>query len=130
MRAGGQLAGPNPTDRGKSGSKYHLLVDHNGLPLQVLLSRANTDDSELFEPLLDTVSGVGAEATGPDGPRRRPEKLHADEGYDYPRCRRYVHRCGITECRACTVNAASSTACATLAESGSQSSSSIRGQRT
>ena len=28
-------------------------------------------------------------------PRRRPEKLHADKGYDYPRCRRYLHRRGI-----------------------------------
>jgi IS5 family transposase len=27
-------------------------------------------------------------------PRRRPEKLHADRGYDYPRCRRYPHRRG------------------------------------
>jgi hypothetical protein len=26
-----------PTDRGKPGSKNHLLVDHHGLPLHVLL---------------------------------------------------------------------------------------------
>lgn len=31
----------------------------------------------------------------PGRPRRRPEKLHADKGYDYPRCRRYLHRRGI-----------------------------------
>ena len=31
----------------------------------------------------------------PERPRRRPEKLHADKGYDYPRCRRYLHRRGI-----------------------------------
>jgi hypothetical protein len=28
-------------------------------------------------------------------PRRRPEKLHADNGYDYSRCRRYLHQRGI-----------------------------------
>ena len=28
-------------------------------------------------------------------PRRRPAKLHADNGYDYPRCRRYLHHRGI-----------------------------------
>ena len=31
----------------------------------------------------------------PGRPRRRPEKLHADKGYDYPRCRRYLQRRGI-----------------------------------
>jgi transposase len=31
----------------------------------------------------------------PGRPRRKPEKLHADNGYDYPRCRRYLHRRGI-----------------------------------
>jgi len=24
-----------------------------------------------------------------------PDELHADKGYDYPRCRRYLHRRGI-----------------------------------
>lgn len=31
----------------------------------------------------------------PGRPRRWPEKLHADKGYDYPRCRRCLHRRGI-----------------------------------
>jgi IS5 family transposase len=31
----------------------------------------------------------------PERPRRRPEKLHADKDYDYPRCRRYLNRPGI-----------------------------------
>jgi transposase len=34
-------------------------------------------------------------AITPGRPRRRPEKLHADKGCDYPRCRRYLHRRGI-----------------------------------
>jgi hypothetical protein len=43
MRAnGGELTGPNLTDRGKPGSKYHLLVDRGGIPLAVGLSAANT----------------------------------------------------------------------------------------
>jgi hypothetical protein len=29
----GELTGPNPTDRGKSGSNYYLLVDRRGIPL-------------------------------------------------------------------------------------------------
>jgi transposase len=63
--------------------------------LHVLLSAANTHDSKLFEPLLDTVPGVRGHRHRPGRPRRRPEKLHADKGYDYPRCRRYLHRRGI-----------------------------------
>jgi transposase len=89
---GGELTGPNPTDRGKPGTKYHLLTDRNGLPLHVLASAANAHDSRLFEPLLETNPGVRGRKRHPGRPRRRPEKLHADKGYDYRRCRRYLHR--------------------------------------
>lgn len=34
----GPLTGPNPTDRGKSGSKIHLIVDRHGLPLSLGIS--------------------------------------------------------------------------------------------
>jgi hypothetical protein len=30
----GDLVGANPVDRGKPGSKYHLLIDAGGLPLE------------------------------------------------------------------------------------------------
>src|SRR5215212_7226031 len=43
-QTGGELTGPNPTDRGKPGSKYHLLVDRRGIPLAACLSAANTHD--------------------------------------------------------------------------------------
>jgi IS5 family transposase len=92
---GGQLSGPNPTDRGKPGTKYHLLTDRNGLPLHVLASAANVHDSRLFESLLESNPGVRGRRGRPCRPRRRPEKLHADKGYDYPRCRRYLQRRGI-----------------------------------
>ncbi len=35
---GGECVGPNPTDRGKPGSKRHVLVDAGGIPLALLLS--------------------------------------------------------------------------------------------
>ncbi|MEX5259991.1 IS5 family transposase [Kocuria sp. CPCC 205263] len=94
-KGGGELTGPNPTDRGKPGTKYHLLTDRNGLPLHVLASAANVHDSRLFGTLLDTNPGVRGRRGHPGRPRRRPQKLHADKGYDYPRCRRYLHRRGI-----------------------------------
>ncbi len=37
-KRGVSLTGPNPTDRGKPGSKYHLLVDATGLPLAVAVT--------------------------------------------------------------------------------------------
>lgn len=42
----GPLTGPNPTDRGKKGSKIHLTCDRNGLPISLGISAANTDGFE------------------------------------------------------------------------------------
>jgi hypothetical protein len=61
----------------------------------VLLSAANTHDSMLFEPLLETNPTVRGPRNRPGRPQCRPNKLHADKGYDYRRCRRYLHRRGI-----------------------------------
>jgi hypothetical protein len=48
----GPLTGPNPVDRGKSGSKLHVLTDASGLPLAVAVSAANTHDSLALIPLV------------------------------------------------------------------------------
>ena len=34
----------NPTDRGKLGTKRHVLTDKNGIPLSVAITPANTHD--------------------------------------------------------------------------------------
>jgi transposase len=94
--AWGELVGANPVDRGKPGSKYHLLIDAAGLPLAVGLSAANTHDSQLLEPMVDAVPAVIGPRGRPGRPRRRPAKLHGDKGYDYPGCRRLLRRRGIT----------------------------------
>lgn len=91
---GGQLTGPNPTDRGKRGSKYHLLVDRSGTPLNVIVSGANRHDSIFLEPMLDSMPAIKVGGRG--HPRRRPIKLHGDKGYDNRRCRTYLRRRGIT----------------------------------
>jgi hypothetical protein len=86
----------DPVDRGKPGSKNHLLIDASGVPLAVGLSAANTHDSQLLEQLVDAVPVV----IGPRGrlgrPRKRPTKQHADKGYDFPTCRRTLRRRGIS----------------------------------
>lgn len=89
---GGQETGRNPTDRGKLGSKRHIVVERQGIPLAVLVTGANRHDSIVFEALLDAIPSLA----GKKGrPRCRPDKLHADKGYDYPRCRAYLRRRGI-----------------------------------
>ncbi len=45
---GGDQIGKDPTNRGKLGTKRHLLSDTNGIPLAVTLSGANRHDMKLF----------------------------------------------------------------------------------
>lgn len=75
----GAQTGPNPTDRGKPGTKRPLLVDRRRTRLAVQLSVANPHDSTGFDTLLDAVEPV-RQARG--RPRKRPCKLPADKGYD------------------------------------------------
>ncbi|GAA2436940.1 hypothetical protein GCM10010191_59730 [Actinomadura vinacea] len=51
MVVGGTPTGPNPVDRGKKGSKLHVLTDAAGLPLVVAVSAANVHDGDrVLEP--------------------------------------------------------------------------------
>ena len=81
---GGGAVGPNPTDRGKPGTKRHVTTDRRGIPLAFLLTGANVHDSAPFEDLLDAVPPVAGKR---GRPRRRPGKLHGDKAYDQRRCR-------------------------------------------
>jgi len=36
-----EAVGPSPTDRGKKGSKRHLLVEEPGVPLSIVVTGAN-----------------------------------------------------------------------------------------
>jgi transposase len=94
-KRGGEHTGPNPTDRAKSGSKYHLLVDRQGVPLAVQLSGANVHDSKLLEPLVDAVEPIRRPIGEPGRPRRRPAKLHGDKAFDYPHLRQALRQRGI-----------------------------------
>ena len=62
------------------------------MPLTIALTGAHVHDSKVFGGLIDSIVPV----RGKRGrPRRRPEKLHAYKGYDYPRCRRSLRKRGI-----------------------------------
>ncbi|MFI0107851.1 IS5 family transposase [Streptomyces parvus] len=71
-KRGGSLTGPNPVDRGKKGSKLHVLSEARGLPLVV----ANLHDSQAFKPL---VLGIPAVRSRRGPRRRRLVKIRADK---------------------------------------------------
>jgi hypothetical protein len=88
----GDLTGPNPVDRGKYGSKIHLITERTGLPLSAGISGANLHDSQALIPPVKGIPPIRSRR----GPRRRrPDKLHADKGYDYSHLRRWLSSRGI-----------------------------------
>jgi transposase len=89
----GGLVGANPVDRGKPGSKLHLVCDGAGLPLAAVVTAANVNDTTMFQSVVDDLPPVRT----PSGRRRtRPGAVHADKGYDSRANRRYLRRRGIT----------------------------------
>jgi hypothetical protein len=75
----------NPTDRGKAGTKYHVVASTDGLPLGVVPSAANVHDTRLFPHLLRLALVVCA-AIG---------RLYADAAYDSAENRGLCAREGI-----------------------------------
>ena len=70
---GGKKTGPNPTDRGKKGTKRSIITDAEGVPLSLVLEKANRHDNKLLLQNIDEIL------------LNRPEiKQHfcADKAYD------------------------------------------------
>ena len=71
---GGRHTGKNPTDRGKLGSKVHLLVDERGAPLAIFITGSNEHDKWSADDLI-----VHIVAKRPNS----EQHFCADKGYDY-----------------------------------------------
>lgn len=71
---GGPGTGPNPTDRGKLGWKWSILVDRAGIPVGWTVAGAQRNDSVLLGPTLDDAGGHGLLA--------EIDTLWLDRGYD------------------------------------------------
>jgi transposase len=93
---GSEQTGPNPTDRGKPGSKYHVVVDRTGIPLAVRLSAANVHDGTQVLPLIDAIPSIIGPRGKPGRPRKRPAKPHGDMAYDSSLLRRALCSLRIT----------------------------------
>lgn len=71
-KRGGDLTGPNPTDRARKGTKYHIAVRGDGIPVACLATAANVSDTVMFERLFLRAFAVMA----------RIRAVFADKGYD------------------------------------------------
>src|SRR6266542_6919049 len=74
---GGDLIGPNPTDRAKPGVKRSILVEADGGPLAVVVAGANVPDAQLLEK---TIKAVVLERSPVEV--GWPQHLCLDKGYD------------------------------------------------
>ena len=84
------MTGRNPTDRGKSGVKRHVIADEAGIPIGVGITAANVNEVTVAELVVDSV--VVAVPRG----IRRPENLCLDKGYDSAALDRQLRSRGIT----------------------------------
>ena len=76
-KRGGDLTGPNPTDRAKRGTNYHVAVDGDGVPVACATTAANVNDMMVLERLFLADFAVVA----------RIRTAFADKGYDAERHR-------------------------------------------
>jgi transposase len=88
----GKKTGPNPTDRGKSGTKRSLLTDGDGVPLALTVAGANVHDMRLVR---STLNGF---ALRRPRPKRGGRMQHfcADKGYDFAEVRALLRKRGYT----------------------------------
>ena len=69
------------------------MVDSQGIPLAILLTAANVNETTMLEPIVDAIAPIKR----PRGrPRKRPDKLHADKGYESKKNKAALRRRGIT----------------------------------
>lgn len=90
---GGDRTGPSPVNRRKSGTKYTLMTDRNGVPLAVRIDGANRSDQREILPIIEEefphVSGK------PGRPKSGPNTVYADAGYDSEATRNTLRCLGI-----------------------------------
>lgn len=91
-RARGKKTGPNPTDRRKAGSKHHVCVDGQGIPLSAILTKANRNDITQLLPLVDAIPPMAGKV---GRPLHKPKCVQGDRGYDSQPHRDILHDRGI-----------------------------------
>jgi transposase len=89
---GGEATGPNPTDRGKTGTKHTLMVDANGVPLALHTTGSNVSDQTQMVPIVLEFPRVKGKV---GRPKEHPDEAYADRGYDNEATRLLLRWLGI-----------------------------------
>ncbi len=91
-QAWGDHVGASPVDRGKPGSKLHLVCEGGGLPLTAAVTAANIADVTMLAAVVEDIPPVRRPSVRR---RSRPGKVEADKGYDSTASRAWLRRRGI-----------------------------------
>lgn len=86
---GGEATGPNPTDRGKLGTKRSLLTEAQGIPIAIVVEGAHRHDMKLLAATLDATVTELPMLSG-----KIDQHLCLDKGYDYDECRKETENHG------------------------------------
>src|SRR5258708_1376330 len=91
-RGGGHKAGRSRVDRGRPGRSPQVTVGAHGIRRAAPLTGGNPNDVTQLIPVIQAVPPI----RGKRGrPRRRPDAVYADRGYDHDKYRRQVRELGI-----------------------------------
>ncbi len=87
----GGKTGPNPTDRGKRGTKRSLLTEAAGVPIGLVAAGANRNDFKLARATLASIP-IARPTPTPEA----PQGLCLDKGYDFDEVRELLDEFGYT----------------------------------
>jgi len=85
----GDGTGPSYTDKGRSGWKWSMLTEANGIPVGWVTAPANNNDFTLVAPTLDDAADRGLLI--------EINTLHLDRGYDFPATRHLCEAYGLDD---------------------------------
>lgn len=87
---GGNHVGPSYKHRGKSGTNRSLLTDARGIPLALVIDRANRNDMKL------TARTLKSFVVPRPSPISNEQHICLDKGYDYPEVDEIIDKWGYT----------------------------------
>jgi len=77
------MTGHNPTDRSKLGSKRHILIDKDGIPLSAIITSANTHDVTVAINTVDSIVIKRPSSSSSSKPnyKQKKQNLCLDKAY-------------------------------------------------
>ena len=101
-RLGEKSTGPNPTDRGKSGTKRSLLVEGQGIPIGITVDGANRHDMKMTKATLQSIVVCRPQqqqqpsSSSSSTTNTQQQHICLDKGYDYPEVYELLEEYGYT----------------------------------